>query len=348
MSDSSKPTSGPPAEAEPGAPTTPSFQAHDAFSGDGEAAGEAAGTAEVLQLPTSSTAFPVVGVGASAGGLEALETLLSRLPPTGMAFVLIQHLAPGKESHLAQILSRSTRLPVAQATDGIEVLPDHVYVIPPGVNLAMFQGKLHLLELPAAPAGEPPLPVDFFFRSMARDCGPRCMGVVLSGTGVDGMRGLQDIREAGGLTFAQDPVTARFQGMPTAAAAGADSVLAPEAIADELVRISRHPYVARGALPPQAEEGLKKLFLLIRSGFGTDLSFYKFGTVQRRIERRMVLNKIERIEDYVRFVQGDPEELKTLYRDLLINVTSFFRDPAAFEILGDVVLAAHDRGEEAG
>ena len=148
------------------------------------------------------------------------------------------------------------------------------------------------------------LPVDFFFRSMARDCGPRCMGVVLSGTGVDGMRGLQDIREAGGLTFAQDPATARFQGMPTAAAAGADAVLAPEAIADELVRISRHPYVARGALPPQAEEGLKKLFLLIRSAFGTDLSFYKFGTVQRRIERRMALNKIERVEDYVRFVQG--------------------------------------------
>ena len=179
--------------------------------------------------------------------------------------------------------------------------------------------------------------MDFFFRSMARDCGPRCMGVVLSGTGVDGMRGLQDIREAGGLTFAQDPVTARFQGMPTATAAGADSVLAPEAIADELVRISRHPYVARSALPPQAEEGLKKLFLLIRSGFGTDLSYYKFGTVQRRIERRMVLHKIERIEDYVRFVQGDPDELKALYKDLLISVTSFFRDGEPFEILGDVV-----------
>ena len=137
--------------------------------------------------------FPVVGVGASAGGLEALETLLSRLPRTGMAFVLIQHLAPGKESYLAQILSRSTRLPVTQATDGVEVLPDHVYVIPPGMNLAMFQGKLHLMEVPAAHSGEPPLPVDFFFRSMSRDCGPRCMGVVLSGTGIDGMRGLQDL-----------------------------------------------------------------------------------------------------------------------------------------------------------
>ena len=354
MSDSSKPTSGPPAETEAAptaiAPPPPPAQAHDAaFSGDGESAGEAAGTAATLHLlPAQSTVFPVVGVGASAGGLEALETLLSRLPRTGMAFVLIQHLAPGKESYLAQILSRSTRLPVTQATDGVEVLPDHVYVIPPGMNLAMFQGKLHLMEVPAAHSGEPPLPVDFFFRSMSRDCGPRCMGVVLSGTGIDGMRGLQEIRDAGGLTFAQDPATARFQGMPTAAAAGADSVLAPEAIADELVRISRHPYVARGASPPQGEEGLKKLFLLIRSAFGTDLSFYKFGTVQRRIERRMVLNKIERVDDYVRFVQGDPEELKTLYRDLpdqryeLLPGRRAIRDPRRRG-----VPAAH-RAEEAG
>ncbi|HZW90817.1 MAG TPA: chemotaxis protein CheB, partial [Myxococcaceae bacterium] len=284
-----------------------------------------------------STAFPVVGVGASAGGLEALETFLSRLPRTGMGFVVIQHLAPAKESHLPAILARSTRLPVTAATDGVVVEPDHVYVIPPGVNLAMFQGKLLLMDVPRAPAGDPLLPVDFFFQSMARDCGARCMGVVLSGTGIDGMRGLQEIREAGGLTFAQDPATARFQGMPTAAAVGADSVLAPDAIADELVRISQHPYVARGAVPPQGEEGLKKLFVLIRSAFGTDLSFYKFATVQRRIERRMALNKIERLEDYVRLVQAHPAELKTLYRDLLINVTNFFRDGEPFEILRDVV-----------
>src|SRR5262249_57344998 len=133
-----------------------------------------------------------------------------RLPQTGMAFIVIQHLAPAKESHLPVILSRSTRLPVSQATDGIAVEPDHVYVIPPGVNLAMFQGQLHLMEVPTAPAGQPLLPVDFFFQSMAHDCGARCMGVVLSGTGIDGMRGLQEIREAGGLTFAPAPATARF------------------------------------------------------------------------------------------------------------------------------------------
>src|SRR5215472_1097522 len=284
-----------------------------------------------------STGFPVVGVGASAGGLEALEAFLSRMPRTGMAFVVIQHLAPGKSSHLSAILGRATELPVTQVTDGTMVQPDHIYVIPPGVNLALFQGKLHLLDVPTAPTGEPPLPVDVFFESMAKDCGARCMGVVLSGTGLDGMRGLQAIREAGGLTFAQDPATARFQGMPAAAAAGADSVLAPESIADELVRISRHPYVARGVVAPAGEEGLKKLFLLIRSAFGTDLSFYKFATVQRRIERRMALNKIERLDDYVRLLQAHPGELKTLYRDLLINVTNFFRDKEPFEVLRDVV-----------
>src|SRR5215469_15656225 len=228
-------------------------------TGDGDGAQTPVTDVTTPEARESSTGFPVVGVGASAGGLEALETFFGRMPRTGMAFIVIQHLAPGKESHLPVILSRSTRLPVSAATDGVIVEPDHVYVIPPGVNLAMFQGKLHLMDVPTAPAGEPLLPVDFFFQSMARDCGPRCMGVVLSGTGIDGMRGLQDIREAGGLTFAQDPATARFQGMPTAAAAGADSVLAPEAIADELVRISRHPYVARGAVPPAGEEGLKKL-----------------------------------------------------------------------------------------
>ncbi|HET6981516.1 MAG TPA: chemotaxis protein CheB [Myxococcaceae bacterium] len=304
-------------------------------SGDGEL--ELSADATVPEAREPSTAFPVVGVGASAGGLEALETFFSRMPRTGMAFIIIQHLAPDRESHLPEILSRSTRLPVTQAKDGIVVEPDHVYVIPPGVNLAMYQGRLHLMEVPRAPAGDPLLPVDFFFQSMARDCGARCMGVVLSGTGIDGMRGLQEIREAGGLTFAQDPSTAKFQGMPTAAAVGADSVLSPESIAEELARISRHPYVARGAVPPEGEEGLKRLFLLIRSAFGTDLSFYKFATVHRRIERRMALNKVERIEDYVRLVQSHPGELKTLYRDLLINVTNFFRDGEPFEVLRDVV-----------
>jgi len=285
----------------------------------------------------SGAFFPVVGVGASAGGLEALESLLGRLVPTGMAFVIVQHLAPDKESHLPAILGRATQLPVVQATEGMLVERDHIYVIPPGSNLSIYQGRLHLMVLPSAGGRSAVQPVDFFFHSLAADCGTRCMGVVLSGTGADGMRGLQEIREAGGLTFAQDPATARFPGMPSAAAVGADAVLAPQDIAQEILRISRHPYVARGALPPEEDESRKRLFVLLRSAFGTDLSFYKYATVKRRIERRMALNKVERFDDYFRLVQAQPTELKTLYRDLLINVTSFFRDVEPFDALHDVV-----------
>ena len=337
VTDSSKPAPNSPEGTVPsgadGVPQADELLPASPDDGDEAAALEAAEAA----FPDTARVFPVVGVGASAGGLEPLEAFLGRLPSTGMAFVVIQHLAPGKESHLPQILSRSTRLPVIQATDGLTVEPDHVYVIPPGANLAMFQGKLHLMNVPTAPSGEPMLPVDFFFSSLARECSGRCMGVVLSGTGLDGTRGLQEIRDAGGLTFAQDPATARFSAMPSSAAAGADAVLAPEAIADELARISRHPYLIRGAIRPEQEDVLKKLFLVIRSAYGTDLSFYKYATVRRRIERRMALNKIERLEDYIRLVQAHPGEMKTLYRDLLINVTSFFRDVEPFEILRDVV-----------
>ena len=306
------------------------------------AAPSADGNAPV-ELPAEDPAdasgafFPVVGVGASAGGLEALEHFLGRLGPTGMAFVIVQHLAPEKESHLSAILARATQLPVVQASEGMRVERDHIYVIPPGSNLALNEGRLHLVDLPPVINRSAVQPVDFFFHSLAADCGARCMGVVLSGTGVDGMRGLQEIREAGGLTFAQDPATARFPGMPSAAAVGADAVLAPQEIAQEIQRISRHPYVARGSLPPEEDESRKKLFILLRSAFGTDLSFYKYATVQRRVERRMALNKVERFEDYLRLMQAHPAELKTLYRDLLINVTSFFRDGEPYQALADLV-----------
>ena len=282
-------------------------------------------------------ALPVVGVGASAGGLEALEALFGRIEAAGMAFIVVQHLAPGRESHLAEILGRVSRLPVSEAREGMAVEPNHVYVIPPSVNLTIREGVLHLGELHPPSGGGPAHPIDSFLHSLAVDCGVRSMGVILSGTGLDGTRGLQNIREAGGLTFAQDPETAKFQGMPLAAAAGADVVLAPDAIADELMRISRHPYLSREPTSSPGEEGLQKLFRLIRTNFGTDLSFYKLPTVQRRIERRMALNTLEQLDDYVRLVQEQPNELKLLYRDLLINVTSFFRDSEAFDALRNVV-----------
>ncbi|HET6983652.1 MAG TPA: CheR family methyltransferase [Myxococcaceae bacterium] len=282
-------------------------------------------------------AFPVVGVGASAGGLEALEAFFGRIEAAGMAFIVVQHLAPGRESHLAEILGRVSRLPVSEARERMAVEPNHVYVIPPSVNLTIREGLLHLGGLHAPSGGGPAHPIDSFLHSLAADCGVRSMGVILSGTGLDGTRGLQNIREVGGLTFAQDPETAKFQGMPLAASAGADVVLAPDAIADELMRISRHPYLSREPTSSPGEEGLQKLFRLIRTNFGTDLSFYKLPTVQRRIERRMALNRLEQLDDYVRLVQEQPNELKLLYRDLLINVTSFFRDSEAFDALRNVV-----------
>jgi two-component system CheB/CheR fusion protein len=298
-----------------------------------------------VEAPAS---LAVVGVGASAGGLEALEAFFGRIEAAGMAFIVIQHLAPGRESHLAEILGRVSRLPVSEAREGMAVEPNHVYVIPPGFNMTVLDGELHLGELHSPPGGGPAHPIDSFLHSLAADCGARSMGVILSGTGLDGTRGLQDIREAGGLTFAQDPETARFQGMPLAAAAGADVVLAPDAIADELMRISRHPYPSREPMPSPDEEGLNKLFRLVRTNFGTDLSFYKFATVQRRIERRMALNTAERLEDYVRLVQEKPSELRLLYRDLLINVTSFFRDPEAFAALRNVVFPLLIEGKSPG
>ncbi|HET9036231.1 MAG TPA: chemotaxis protein CheB [Myxococcaceae bacterium] len=289
-----------------------------------------------------------MGVGASAGGLEALEAFFGRIEAAGMAFIVVQHLAPGRESHLAEILGRVSRLPVSEAREGMAVEPNHVYVIPPSVGLTILDGVLHLSELHSFSGGGPAHPIDSFLQSLAADCGARSMGVILSGTGLDGARGLQSIREAGGLTFAQDPETARFQGMPLAAAAGADVILAPDAIADELMRISRHPYLSREPRPSPGEEGLNKLFRLIRTNFGTDLSFYKFATVQRRIERRMALNTLERLDDYVRLVQEQPTELKLLYRDLLINVTSFFRDSEPFEALRNVVFPLLIEGKKPG
>ncbi|HET6984621.1 MAG TPA: chemotaxis protein CheB, partial [Myxococcaceae bacterium] len=304
--------------------------------------GFAPDAAEVLK------SLPVVGVGASAGGLEALEAFFGRIEAAGMAFIIVQHLAPGRESHLAEILGRVSRLPVSEAREGMAVEPNHVYVIPPSVNLTVLDGVLHLGELHPPPGGGPAHPIDSFLQSLAADCGARSMGVILSGTGLDGARGLQNIREAGGLTFAQDPETAKFRGMPLAAAAGADLVMAPDAIADELMRISRHPYLSREATSSSGEEGLKKLFRLIRTNFGTDLSFYKFATVQRRIERRMALNTLEQLDDYIRLVQEQPDELKLLYRDLLINVTSFFRDSGPFEALRHVVFPLLIEGKRPG
>ena len=282
-----------------------------------------------------SPSFFIVGVGASAGGLEALTALLSSVKLDGMAFVVVQHLAPRHESLLPALLARTTSIAVVAAEDGMQVEPNQVYVIPPNSDLAILQGVLHVMTPPraAAPHG-PHLPIDYFFRSLADDQGTRAIGIVLSGTGTDGTFGLRAIKEAGGITFAQDPASAKYDGMPRSAleSGWADFCLPPDGIAQELKNISQHPYLSRTkAPPPQMQESMGKLIVLIRTAFGNDLSYYKPATIDRRIERRMALHKIEKLPDYIKFVQGNADELRQLYKDMLISVTSFFRDAETFE-----------------
>lgn len=277
-------------------------------------------------------AFPVVGVGASAGGLDAFTQLLKALPvDTGMAFVLVQHLSPTHESALAEILSRVTQMPVTEVRSESKVEPNHVYVIPPGQGMILSGKALQLLPL----EGRVKLrPVDRFFRSLAEELGLQAIGVVLSGTATDGTIGLEAIKAEGGITFAQDS-TAEQDGMPHSAISSGcvDFVLPPDEIARELARIGKHPYV----VPSSDEPNLTQVLHLLRHGTGIDFSNYKYNTIYRRVTRRMVLQKIEDLKDYIRFLKENPAEVTSLYYDLLIGVTSFFRNPEAFEALKDKV-----------
>ena len=293
----------------------------------------------------------VVGIGASAGGLEAFTGLLENLPiDTGMAFVLVQHMAPRPHSLLPEILTRVTRMPVIEVKDGQEVKPDHVYVSPPEVVMSLKTGILHLT------AREEPRglhhPVDYFLQSLAADQGGRAIGVILSGTASDGVKGMKDIKEAGGITFAQDEATAKYTGMPqSAVAAGCvDFVLPPALIAQELARLARHPF-GRPVPPPPVpeisleEEGTEfnRILALLKVETGVDFTHYKHSTIKRRILRRQALDRVESLADYVTYLEAHRPEVKKLYEDILINVTGFFREPEAFEALKDLVFPAITR-----
>ncbi len=277
--------------------------------------------------------FFVIGIGASAGGLEAVRALLHRITVDGAAFVVIQHLAPNQTSMLTEILGRSSPFTVVTVEDGLTVEPNHVYVTPPNAVLALEGDTLRVLT-PNLGA-RPEMPIDAFFRSLADNRGASAMGVVLSGTGTDGTFGLAAIKAGGGVTFVQEPSTAKFDGMPRSAleSGAADFSLAPEEIADEILRVSTHPYIRRTLPAPQFREYIGKLGALLKSSYSIDLSHYKPTTIERRIQRRMAVHRIERIEDYTRLCQSDAKELLALHRDLLINVTSFFRDKDPFEVL---------------
>ncbi|HLW54388.1 MAG TPA: chemotaxis protein CheB [Candidatus Angelobacter sp.] len=295
--------------------------------------------------PSESNGFPIVGVGASAGGLEAFTELLKSVrPDLGIAFVLVPHLDPTHESAMTELMSKATRMPVLQVEHGMRVERNHVYVIPPGHEMSIKNGILQLEPR----RQHPPMPIDLFLRSLAEDQHNNAIGIILSGTASDGTLGLSAIKGEGGITFAQDSKSARYDGMPNSAvASGAvDFVLPPAKIAEELDKIRHHPYIASGhddrieALEAEGTSDLGHLFRILKQVSKVDFSDYKPATVRRRVLRRMALKKIEKVSDYVAFVRENPLEAEALYQDILINVTSFFRNPDVFEALKQSVYPA--------
>jgi two-component system CheB/CheR fusion protein len=294
------------------------------------------GKAKPAPGPVKS-AFPIVGIGASAGGLEALEQFFNQAPEAGgIAYVIIQHLDPTREGMLAELLRRGTSMPVLEVKDCTEVEADHVYVIPPNKDMSILNGVLHLLD-PSAPRGLR-LPIDFFLRSLALDQRERSIGVILSGMGSDGTLGLRAIKEAGGVAFVQDPTTAKCDSMPTSAIESglADIVAVPGQLPARIrAWLDRKPQRVgiEKARSDQANGALEKAVILLREHAGHDFSHYKRNTLFRRIERRMGIHQIEKIEAYIRYLRENPQELDLLFKELLIGVTSFFRDRDTWDYL---------------
>ncbi len=294
--------------------------------------------------PPGSVAFPIVGIGTSAGGLEALEHFLGHVPKnSGMAYVIVQHLDPTRKGIMPELLQRTTGMKVFQVKDRTMTQPDCVYVIPPNKDMSILHGVLHLLE-PASPRGLR-LPIDFFLRSLAQDRQEQSIAVILSGMGSDGTLGLRAIKEKGGLVLVQDPVTARFDGMPRSAIdSGLADIVAPvdDLPGRILTCLHRTPLVhgSEPTLENKTQGVLEKVIILLRTHTGHDFSLYKKNTFYRRIERRMGIHQIGKIANYVRFLQENPQELDLLFKELLIGVTSFFRDPAVWDELRKKILPA--------
>lgn len=292
----------------------------------------------------SSDTLPIVGIGASAGGLEALEQLLGHTSPnSGMAFVIIQHLDPTQKGIMPELLQRATTMKVLQVIDQTRVEANHVYVIPPKKDMSILHGVLHLLE-PAAPRGLR-LPIDFFFRSLAEDQGEHSIGVILSGMGSDGTLGLRAIKENAGLVLVQDPASAKFDSMPRCAIeTGLVDIVAPVAGIPEKIQacLRRRTLVGKTdrELQETAKSALEKTVLLLRKRTGHDFSHYKHNTLFRRIERRMGIHQIDKMDGYIHYLQENPQELDFLFKELLIGVTKFFRDVAAWNELEQVAIPA--------
>ena len=304
-------------------------------------------TERAAQAPESAAgrSFPVAGIGAPAGALEAFTALLKALPDdTGMAFVLVHHMDPARKSASSKVVSRAAGMPVVEVKDGTAVKPNHVYVIPPNADMTIQGGTLRIARRRES-AGRH-WPIDRFFGSLAKERRSAAIGVILSGSASDGARGLEAIKAEGGLTFAQDEESARNTGVPkSAVAAGCvDVVLPPERIAAELARLGRHPYIAMsqpvGSMESAEEDGdgLRKICRLLRSATGVDFHEYEPAAISGRIARRMALQTVENLETYLQLLRENDSEVEALYQDILVRVTGFFRDPEAFHALGTKVL----------
>jgi two-component system CheB/CheR fusion protein len=303
--------------------------------------------------PSPLCDFAVVGLGASAGGLEAFSKLLDFLPADGgVAFVLIQHLDPTHKSLMVELLSKHTAMKVLQASDRMPLERDHVYVIPPQAYLSIREGALHL-SMPKERHGAR-MPFDFFLHSLAEECGERAMCAILSGTGADGSLGLKAIKESGGLVIAQDPAEAAYDGMPRSAimTGAVDLVLPVAKIPEALVAHRRHidPNAARkgAALVGPDHERLAQVIDLLAAKTSHKFGNYKPGTLLRRMERRMVLTATKDSRHYLELLRKDGHEREFLAKDLLIHVTSFFRDPKAFELLTESIIPELVRRRTAG
>ncbi|QDL36869.1 chemotaxis protein CheB [Rhodoferax sediminis] len=306
----------------------------------GESRTKVAAASKLDDSQKGGIAFPIVGMGASAGGLEAFEQFFRQVPPDcGLAFVLVQHLDPSHASILNEILQRSTTMPVVEAQDQMKVAPNSVYVIPPNRDLAILHGVLQL-SLPEQPRGHR-MPIDAFLRSLAEDQGEKAIGIVLSGTGTDGTLGLRAILGAGGMTLVQEPATAKYDGMPSSAirAGYATQILPVDKMAAALQAGKRTLSICdETPSKPAATGTLNRILMLLRSRSGHDFSGYKKSTIGRRIVRRMAQQNIEDMEIYARYLKEHPAEVKALFKELLINVTSFFRDAEAFAVLKAEIL----------
>jgi two-component system CheB/CheR fusion protein len=289
-----------------------------------------------------TNSFLIVGMGASAGGLEAFKEFFSSAPKNmGMAFVIVQHLDPTHKSLMVQLLGSHTDMPVSEVEDKTKVLPNNVYIIPPNKDMAIFNGVLHLMEPSAARGFRKP--IDFFFKSLAEDQREKAIGIILSGTGTEGTLGLKDIKGQGGLCIVQDPETAKYDGMPRSAVTNGaeDFVLPVIKIPEVLVKYAKNRTFKPQGKPVIAStvnEILEKVFILLRNETGCNFGDYKSSTVIRRIEKRMALNQVDKFENYLKYIQKNKEELKKLFDELLIGVTSFFRDIESFNVLEKTII----------